>query len=191
MNTETALLSIDIQNDYFPGGRMELFAPLEAALKASALLDFFRRNKFPVVHIAHESVRPGATFFLPATVGQEIHTLVKPENGECVITKNFPNSFLGTPLLEHLRRLDVSRLVVAGMMTHMCVDATTRAAVDLGFDCRLIHDATATRGLSFADVTVPAAQVKAAFLAALTVLCARVQTADEFFAENGGPRAAL
>ncbi len=184
MNSKTALLLIDIQNDYFPGGRMELFGPLEAAAKAAALLGFFRRNGFPVVHIAHESVRPGATFFLPGTEGQEIHSLVRPEDGECVITKNFPNSFRETPLLEHLRRLDVSCLAIAGMMTHMCVAATTRAAVDLGFDCRLIHDATATRDSSFADRTVPAPQVKAAFLAALNVLCNRVQTADEFLVEN-------
>jgi nicotinamidase-related amidase len=190
MNTRTALLLIDIQNDYFPGGRMELFGPLEAAAKASALLVFFRQNKLPVVHIAHESVRPGATFFLPDTPGQQLHPRVQPVDGERVITKNFPNSFLGTPLLEHLRHLEVSSLAVADMMTHMCVDATTRAAVDLGFECRLIHDATATRELSFAGVSVPAAQVKAAFLAALTVVCGRVQTAEEFFAENGETRSA-
>ena len=190
MNTKTALLLIDIQNDYFPGGRMELFGPLEAAAKAAALLGFFRQNRFPVLHIAHESLRPGATFFLPGSPGQKIHPLVAPEDGESVITKNFPNSFLGTPLLEHLRRLEVSSLAIAGMMTHMCVDATTRAAVDLGFDCRLIHDATAARELSFGDVSVAATHVKAAFLAALTVVCTRVQTADEFFAETAKTRGA-
>jgi nicotinamidase-related amidase len=184
MNSTTALLLIDIQKDYFPGGRMELFGPLEAAARAAALLRFFRQNKFPVVHIAHESVRPGATFFLPGTEGREIHPLVEPAERELVITKNFPNSFRDTGLLEHLRRLGVSSLVISGMMTHMCVDATTRAAVDLGFYCRLIHDATATRELAFGGESVPAAKVKAAFLAALSVLCGRVQTADEFFNET-------
>jgi nicotinamidase-related amidase len=96
-----------------------------------------------------------------------------------VVTKHFPNSFLKTPLLDRLRQLEVTHLVIAGMMTHMCVDATVRAATDLGFACTLVHDATATRDLSFAGKQVPAVQVQAAFTAALASLCEAVKSADE------------
>jgi len=128
------------------------------------------------------STRPGATFFLPNTRGVEIHASVAPAAGETVIQKSFPNSFRDTRLLEHLRGLKVAELVIAGMMTQMCIDTTTRAAADLGFQCFLAHDACATRALTFGGTTVPAAQVQAAFLAALNGLFARVQTAEQLCA---------
>ncbi len=178
-----ALVIIDIQNDYFPGGKMELEGSAEASLQAAKLLDAFRAKGLPVVHIQHVSNRPGATFFLPGTGGVNIHASVAPRSGETVLQKNFPNSFRGTPLLEHLKGLGVDHLVICGMMTHMCVDATTRAAFDLGFSCSLAHDACATRALALGEVRVPAAQVHAAFVAALSGLYAKTQTALAIAAE--------
>jgi len=172
-----ALILIDIQNDYFPGGKMELEGSPEASLAAAKLVEAFRARGLPLVHIQHVSNRPGATFFVPGTEGMNIHANVAPRDGETVLQKNFPNSFRGTKLLEHLRGLGVDRLVIAGMMTHMCVDATARAAFDLGFSCGLAHDACATRALAFGDVRVPAAQVHAAFVAALAGLYAKVESA--------------
>ena len=174
-----ALIIIDIQNDYFPGGKMELEGSPEASLQAAKLLDAFRAKGLPLVHIQHVSNRPGASFFLPDTEGVKIHANVAPRAGETVIQKNFPNSFRGTGLLEHLRALGAGHLVIAGMMTHLCVDATTRAAFDLGFSCSLAHDACATRALTFGEQRVPAAQVHAAFVAALAGLYAKVQRAAE------------
>jgi nicotinamidase-related amidase len=177
-----ALVIIDIQNDYFPGGKMELEGSPEASLQAAKLLESFRAKGLPLVHVQHVSNRPGASFFLPDTGGVKIHTNVAPRASETVIQKHFPNSFRATALLEHLRALDVDHLVIAGMMTHMCVDATTRAAFDLGFSCSLAHDACATRALAFGEQRVPAAQVHAAFLAALAGLYAKVQSAAELAA---------
>ena len=174
-----ALILIDIQNDYFPGGKMELEGSIAASLQAAKLLASFRTRGLPLVHIQHVSNRPGASFFLPDTVGVKIHPNVAPRAGETVMQKNFPNSFRGTNLLEHLRGLGADHLVIAGMMTHMCVDATTRAAFDLGFSCSLAHDACATRALSFGEQRVPAAQVHAAFVAALAGLYAKVQSTAE------------
>jgi nicotinamidase-related amidase len=174
-----ALIIIDIQNDYFPGGKMELEGSPEAGLKAAQLLQSFRAKELPLVHIQHVSNRPGASFFLPGTEGVNIHASVAPRAGETVIQKNFPNSFRGTALLQHLRAIEVDQLVIAGMMTHMCVDATTRAAFDLGFSCSLAHDACATRALAFGGQHVAAAQVHTAFLAALAGLYAKVQSAAE------------
>lgn len=162
-----ALLLIDIQNDYFPGGAMELAGSPEAGERAGRLAQAFRAASLAVIHVQHVATRQGATFFLPGTPGVAIHECVAPQQGELVVTKHFPNSFRQTNLLEQLRRRQISTLVIAGMMTHMCVDTTTRAAADLGFQCTLAHDACATRALSFGGVEVSAEQVQAAYLAAL------------------------
>lgn len=176
------LLIVDIQNDYFPGGKMEVVGSSDAGAKAQLLLARFRERGAPVIHMQHVSVRPGATFFLPGTEGVEIHASVAPLPGEVVLQKNFPNSFRQTSLLDHFQGRGIDQLVIAGMMTHMCIDATARAAFDLGFTCFVAHDACATRDLSFGGTTVPAAQVHASFLAALQGIYAKVQSADELAA---------
>jgi len=175
----TALVLIDIQNDYFPGGRMELEGSEEAAGKARAALELFRTRRMPVIHVNHLSTRPGATFFLPGTAGLEPHESVAPRPDEPVVVKHYPNSFRGTRLHDLLGSAGAKRVVIAGMMTHMCVDATTRAAIDLGFDCTILHDACATRSLAFGSRVVPAADVHAAFLAALGAATANVVGTDE------------
>jgi nicotinamidase-related amidase len=180
---KTALIIIDIQNDYFPGGRMELVGAEAAGLRAKEALACFRGHNLPVIHIRHLSTRPTATFFLPDTDGIEIHSSVAPLPGEAVFVKNFPNSFRETPLLGHLKGLGIERLALTGMMTSMCVDSTARAAFDLGFQNVLLHDAMATRDLSFGGATIPAAQVQGAFLAALGSVYGRVTSVAEFLAE--------
>jgi nicotinamidase-related amidase len=175
----TALLLIDLQNDYFPGGAMALAAPEKAAAQAARLLHAFRRNSLPIFHVQHVAVRPGATFFLPNTRGAAIHESVSPSAGETVVTKNFPNSFRDTGLLDALRGSNVTELVIAGMMTHMCVDTTVRAAADLGFACRLAHDACATKDLAFGDRRAGAEAVQVAYLAALDGSFATVLPTDE------------
>ena len=129
---KTGLVLVDIQNDYFPGGRMELVGMSEAGQKSGGLLSFFRDNKWPTFHIQHLSVRKGATFFLPDTRGAEIHDCIKPLSDERIIQKFYPNSFRETTLLEELKISQVEQVVICGAMSHMCIDATTRAAFDLG-----------------------------------------------------------
>ncbi|XXF79672.1 cysteine hydrolase family protein [Myxococcaceae bacterium GXIMD 01537] len=181
----TALLIIDIQNDYFPGGRFELDGADAAASQARAALNLFRERGLPVIHVRHESVQPGAVFFLPGTSGAEIHSSVAPRTGEAVVLKHFPNSFRETDLHERLRALGVKHLVVVGMMTHMCVDAGVRAAADLGYSVTVLPDACATRNLEFNGQTVPAPQVHAAFLAALGFGYARILPTASFLAQSG------
>ncbi len=177
---KTGLLLVDLQNDYFPGGKMELTGVLKASEKARSLLDHFRKNSLPVYHVHHISTHPGAAFFLSRTEGAKIHAAVEPLAGEKVFQKHFPNSFRETHLLETLRKQDVEDLIVAGAMSHMCVDATVRAACDLGFSCTVIEDACATKDLEFREILVPAAQVHRAFMAALHAAYAKVMTAEEF-----------
>ena len=173
------LILIDIQNDYFPGGRMELVGAEQAGSVAAGLLGRFRAAHLPVVHVRHENLRPGSTFFLPGTAGADIHPCVAPLPGETVLLKHFPNAFRETGLLEMLRALNAARLTVCGMMTHMCVDTRVRAAFDLGFAVRLAADACATRELSFAGRSVAAADVQTAYLAALAAVFAQVAPAAQ------------
>jgi nicotinamidase-related amidase len=164
---KTALLLIDIQKDYFPDGRHELVEPLAAAKKAYSILQCFREHGGHHVHIQHISSEPDATFFISGDRGTDIHDAVAHFEGEPIVYKHHPNAFLETDLLELLKGWGVERLVITGMMTHMCVDATTRAAADLGFQVLVAGDACATRDLTYDDAVIPAAQVHMAFLAAL------------------------
>jgi nicotinamidase-related amidase len=161
------LVIVDIQNDYFPGGANPLEGPEAAAAQAARLLARFREGGEPLVHMQHIWDAPDAAFMAPGTPGVEIHGSVAPLPGETVIQKQHPNSFLDTALEEQLRAAGVDSVVVCGMMTSMCVDATVRAASDLGFPVTVAADACATMALEFGGRTIPAADVHAAFLAAL------------------------
>lgn len=180
---KTALILVDIQNDYFPGGKGELEGSLEASIQARKLLDHFRQKGLPRVFIQHIADRPGATTFLPGSDGANIHENIQPMPGETIIQKHYPNSFRDTGLLEHLKSLGIEQLVVCGMMTHMCVDSTVRAAFDYGFDCLLAQDACATRALSINDHTIPAEYVHLSFLAALNGRYSKVMRVDEIIAQ--------
>ena len=179
------LILIDIQNDYFPGGSMELVDIEQAAHNAGLLLRTFRDMKLPVIYIQHISKRPGATFFLPNTKGVEIRESVAPKPGESVIEKYFPNSFRDTDLLNTLKGLEVDDVVICGAMSHMCVDATTRAAFDFGFKCTVIDDACATRDLLYKGIIVEAGKVHASFMAALAMPYAKVISVNEFIGKLG------
>jgi nicotinamidase-related amidase len=174
-----ALLLVDIQRDYFPGGALPLVGPEAAAAAAARVLARFRADGEPVVHLQHVWDAPDATFFRPGTEGVELHPLVAPHEGELVVPKAHPNGFRGTALRDELRSLHVDELVVAGMQTSMCIDATVRAAADLGFTTTVVHDACAAPDLSFGAQTIDGATVHAAFLAALEGTYATLASADE------------
>jgi nicotinamidase-related amidase len=162
-----ALLLIDIQRDYFPGGAYPLIGSDAAAEAASAVLARFRREGKPSMHVQHVWDAPDAAYMRPGTAGVEHDPRVAPVEGEPVIVKAQPNAFLGTDLEERFRADGIDELVVAGMMTSMCVDSTVRAAVDLGFEVTVIGDACAAPDLEYGGVEIPGEQVHAAFLAAL------------------------
>lgn len=149
----TALLIIDVQEFYFPGGNWELENPEEAAGNAALLLEAFRSKGFLVVHVRHQ-----------AKEGANIHRSVRPLDDELVFTKDEVNSFKGTALHDSLVDAGIQNLVICGMQTHMCVEAATRAASDYGFTCTLVGDACATRDLSFDGRVVKAADVHASTL---------------------------
>jgi len=174
-----SFIIVDVQNDYFPDGKMELVGMQAAAEKARYALDLFRKKKTPIFHIQHLSSRPGATFFLPGTQGAEINDSVTPQRGESIIPKHFPNAFRDTALQEQLQRLEVEEVIICGAMTHMCIDTTVRAAFDLGFRCLVLSDACATKDMAYGGVAVKAQQVQAAFMAALAVPFAHIINVNE------------
>lgn len=160
---KTSLLIIDVQQFYFPDGFMPLKNPEVASRNCKKLLEKFRGDGKLVVHVGHKSSKQAA-----------FHPDVAPLQGEKVFMKDDVSAFNGTGLLPFLREEGVERLVVCGMMTHMCVEAAVRAAHDLGFECVLVSDACATRDLTYGGRTVTAKDVHAATLATVDRSYARV-----------------
>lgn len=174
-----ALIIIDVQKEYFENGALELVNPILASENTKKLLEHFRKENDTIVHVQHISGE-GVPFFVAGTQGVEIHENVRPLKGEKVITKAFPNSFRGTDLLEYLQSNEITHLVVTGMMTHMCIDAGTRAAFDFGFECTVVGDACATMDLEINGNKVKAADVHNAFLAALEFFYAKIVTTEQY-----------
>jgi len=172
------LIIIDVQNDYFDKGTMTLVNSDNACKNAKLLLDRFRSENLPVIFIQHIATKPSATFFLPGTKGADIHAILHPLKNEKVIIKHFPNSFRETDLLDYLRENQITDLVICGMMTHMCVDATTRAAKDFGFNITVVGDACATRDLEIDGQFVKASEVQNSFLAALNYFYSTVKATN-------------
>lgn len=181
-----ALLMIDMQNDYFPGGKFELRNPLPALDAAEKLLKCFRAENRPIYHVQHIAGRD-ATFFIPGTDGVKIHPKLEPLDTECVIVKHVPNSFFHTELRGELRRASVTELVVCGMMTHMCVDTTVRAARDVGYPVTLISDACAARDLEWAGKRISADVVQSVYFASLSRSFAQVMTCAEYLEQFHAP----
>lgn len=176
---KTALVVVDLQNDYFKGGNWELVGTEQVAENASKLLKYARNNEMPIIHVRHEFPTDDAPFFKPNTKGAEIHSSVKNLDSEPVVLKHQINSFRETNLKELLDLNEVDSILICGAMSHMCIDGLTRAANDFGYKCIVAHDACATLDLEFNGVKVPAKQVHAAFMAALKFAYADVLTTAE------------
>lgn len=162
-----ALLVIDVQNFYFPGGRSELVEPEKAAEMAALAIREARETGNPVIFIQHRS-----------SSGMEINELVAPRPEEKIFVKEEVNSFLGTGLRDYIDGLSTDTLVICGMQTHMCVEAAVRAAHDFGYGVILLHDACATRNLKFGDREVAAADVHASTLATLRSYATVISVAE-------------
>lgn len=180
--SKRAVVVVDLQNEYFPSGKLPLVGIEDAVANAARVIDAARSNGDPVIHVRHEFPTPDAPFFVRGTEGTQIHPAVAPIEGEPVVLKNYPNSFLKTDLKQMLDAKGIEEVVVIGAMSHMCIDATSRAASDLGYKVVLVHDACATMDLEFGGQVVPAAQVHAALMAALAFAYATITTTDAYLA---------
>ena len=168
----SALVLVDCQNTYREG--IMALQGVEAALdEAALLLAAARQAGIPIFHIQHDA-GVGSPYDISAPIGA-IADKVAPQQGEAVIIKHFPNAFVGTDLAAHLTATGCQQIIVAGFMTHMCINSTARGAFNLGFAPVVIANATATRDLpTFDGHTVAAATLQASSLAALADLFALV-----------------
>lgn len=141
---KSALILIDCQNTYREG-IMQLEGVESALAECSALLKRARDAGTPIIHIQHDG-GPGSPYDLHAPIGA-IADVVAPKPGEKVVTKTFPSSFEKTDLDLELKRLGVTDLVLAGFMTHVCVNSTARAAFNHGYRTTVVANAAATRAL--------------------------------------------
>lgn len=182
--TQTALILIDIQNDYFDGGLKPLERMDAAAANAARLLESAREQNVPIFHIRHIAASTDAPFFRPGAEGSEIHEIVQPVPGEAVIEKSRPNAFIGTNLEAALRGVGAEHLTICGAMSQMCVDATVRAAADMGFDVTVVEDACAAASVDFGGVLVSAEMVHAAIMAPLAASYGKVVRTDEIVCIN-------
>ena len=169
----TALLIVDIQEFYFPGGAMPLVDPLPAALNAGRVLEEFRKAGDLVVHVGHN-----------ASQGKDFHTEVTPVPGEQVFYKDEVNAFNGTGLLAYLQKQGVGKLVICGMQTHMCLEGAARAAYDLGFECVVVQDACATRDLKYNGDVIAARDVHLSTLKTLQGGYAKVVDTDAWLQQH-------
>ena len=173
-----ALIVIDMQNDYFVGGKMELNNIDIALNNTLKLIDYANKNNFPIYFIKHISNRADATFFLPNNSGVKLHKSLNTNLGK-VIIKHYPNSFKDTNLNTELKDFKIDNLIICGAMNHMCVDSTVRAGLDLGYKIELIHDACATKDLEFNTKIIKAEDVHSAFMSALDGTFCKVKTTKE------------
>lgn len=176
------LIVVDLQNEYLPTGKLPLSGIEAASANAAKVIADARAKGVPVFHIRHEFANNEAPVFVPGSDGVEIQPAVAPLDDEPVIVKNYVNSFRETNLKQQLDASGVEEVVVVGAMSHMCVDAVVRASADLGYAVTVLHDACATLDLEFNGVTVPAAQVHAAMMAAFAFGYGTVKSADEYLA---------
>lgn len=167
----SALIMIDLQNTY-TRGVMALEKVEPAIEQAARLLERARSAGSTIVHVQHEA-GAGSPYDTNAEIGAIVDA-VAAQPGEHSVVKNFPSSFVGTDLEDHLRAVGVTNLVLAGFMTHMCVNSTARNAFNLGFAPTVVAGATATRSLPGPDGTVPASALQSASLAALSDMFAVV-----------------
>lgn len=177
--SKRALVTIDIQNDYFPGGKWTLDGMEAAADNAARLLAAARSSGDTIVHVHHEFASADAPFFAPGTPGAAIHQKALPLSGETQVLKHTVNAFQNTNLKDILQAAGAEELLICGAMSHMCIDAAVRAAKDFGFTCTVAQDACATRELEFNGKTIPADQVHAAYMSALGFAYASTPTTEE------------
>lgn len=178
--TKRAVIVVDIQNDYFPGGKNTLANIEQAAGAAADVIAAARAKGDRVIHIQHIFTDPSAPFFTADSEGVKINPIVAPHPDETVIVKNFPNPFLKTDLKARLDDAGIEDVVIVGAMSHMCIDAAARAASDFGYKTSVVQDACATCDVQHGDITVPAALVHAAMMSALGFAYASVINAQDY-----------
>jgi len=176
IDKDVALVIIDVQKDYFNGGNYPLHKAEKALTNTRLVLESFRASKRPIFHIQHISLKEEATFFKRNTRGVEIHLDLEPLEDEYHIIKHYPNAFLETELKQKIDEHNIKTLIICGMMSHHCIDTSVRVAKELGYQVYLLHDACASRSLSFKGEILEAHLVHDVFMASLQAFATVLST---------------
>jgi nicotinamidase-related amidase len=177
-----AIIVVDLQTEYLSSGKLPLVGIDNAVSNAARIIDSARTRGDLLIHVRHESPTADAPFFAAGSENVEIIAAVSPLDGEKVIVKQYPNAFRNTGLKAMLDDNGVEEVVVIGAMSHMCIDATSRAAADFGYAVTVVHNACATRDIEFGGKTVQAADVHAAYMSALGWGYGQVVSVEELLA---------
>ncbi len=180
----TALVLVDLQNDYFSEGRFELENTNQAAKQAKSLLTHFRAQALPVIHIQHIFEDENASFFCANTQGVEIEVSVKPIAREPIVIKHQIDSFIDTSLEQTLVELGIERLVIVGAMAQACVQTICRSATNKGYPCEVISDAIAAPKLGYGEFSFSGAELVAANLLSLSFGGAEIKSTQTWLNEN-------
>lgn len=178
--SKTALIVVDLQNDYLSTGKWPLVGIDAVVEKAVKIIEDSRAKGHKIFNVRHEFAFANPPFFEAGTPGSEYIPAIAPKEGDVAILKNFPNSFQKTTLKEQLDAAGIEETIIIGAMSHVCIDATVRAAADFGFKVTVVDDACATLDVEHRGVKAPAAHVHAAVMAALGFAYGKVVTFDEY-----------
>ena len=181
--SKTALVVIDVQRafDQWEAAGKRRNNP-GAVARIADLLAAFREHGAPIFHIRHQGTRP-ASSFLPDGSGYPVKDEAREQDGEPVIVKRVNSAFIGTDLESRLRDAGITTLVICGATTNHCVETSTRMAGNLGFDTRLVRDATWTFDRIGPDGDAHSAEaIHAMTLSNLNGEFARIVTASEVMA---------
>ncbi|QEG32838.1 Streptothricin hydrolase [Bythopirellula goksoeyrii] len=176
-----ALLVIDVQNEYFPGGALPITHPaghLGQILKAMDAAE----GRVPTLVVQHHFPDPAMPFFQKGTLGWELHPEVADRPRDLLVEKTLPGSFTNTNLENWLREHDVNTVTIAGYMTHMCCDTTARQAVHRGLTVEFLQDATGTLALENSAGKVTAEELHRSILCAQQMLLSEVLDLDSWIA---------
>ncbi|CAO3655638.1 unnamed protein product [Mucor fragilis] len=182
-----ALIIVDVQNDYFPGGKLPTWRPVETANEIKKIMDKFRQDDKEVIHVAHHMSpehEKVMDFLIKGTRGAEIHEIVKPLDTEKIIYKNYADSFVATDLKEYLLSKDIDTVIVVGMMIHNCVNATAYSGTDEGFKTIVVAEAVNTLDQEIFGEVIPAETMWKSFLAGIKFAYAQVNKVDDILSGN-------
>ena len=179
---QTAVIVIDMQNEYFAGGKMPIPDGMQALNNSKRIVEFAHKNSMPVFFVRHLGAADGPLFAAGSRFA-EFHQDLQPGKNDRVIDKATPSAFVGTDLQKQLDGLGIKQLIVTGLMTHMCVSSTARDAVPLGYSVIIPEDATATRDLAtWNDNVVDHNVLHQAALAGVADVFAAIKTTDAVLA---------
>lgn len=176
---KTALLVIDVQNEYFTG-KLNVTYPSGSLANILKAMDASSAGNIPVIVIQHAATSPESPVFRKGSHGWELHPEVASKQHSIIIEKNLPGSFTGTNLEEYLKREQINRLVISGYMTQMCCDTTARQAFHMGYEVIFLSDATGTLSIKNYAGEVTAEELHRSILITQAMRFSKVMETEEW-----------